>query len=255
MSSNKIIDNDKKEKLFERFKAWSEILFGLGSIIIGIMTFVVYCQMKDIDEYNIQPQFVVKLYQNEDFGMSDKMTKSVEDGEIPFQTLTIDNMGHFNNAIKIDNPITVLFVDRYENGEDKNGTQIPVKVENFFNPSSYLISPSRDTEIYRNNIYLNYMRDITNSIHQIYMSLNTDEVKKFRDGKTVQLYPYFAHYVKVTYELNSKAVEEYYIVNYTGSEKIIKADYEKIEEASDTIDILGETTLYDQLYNIVKPKS
>ncbi len=246
-----------KEKRFECFKACCEILFGLGSFIIAIMTYFLYCQMKDIDEYNIQPQFVVKLYQNEAFGISEELTKSVEDGEIPFQVLKIDNMGHFNNSIKVDNPITILFVDRYENGEYKNGTRIPIKVDNFFNSSAYLISPSIDTEIYRNNIYLNNMRDITNSIYQINRSLNTDEVKRFRDGKTVQLYSDFAYYVKVVYELTPKEkdIEYYYKVSYTGSEKIDKEDYEKIEGTLDKIDILSETSLDEQLYNIVKPKS
>ena len=44
-------------------------------------------------------------------------------------------------------------------------------------------------------------------------------------------------------------------MSYTGSEKIDKEDYEKIEGTLDKIDILSETSLDEQLYNIVKPKS
>lgn len=234
-----------------QFKDLADIILTFSTFIIAILTYEIYKEQRDIARYEIEPQFVIDLLNNSNYGFDEKITKSIDEGEIPYQELLVRNMGKFNPEIEVE-PIAVFNIRKTENGDDTTAINIPIKVDRFFLPMKDIELDKNINEIYKGRIYINYMRKLSGAVTTAVNELNSPAVQNYRGGTTVQTEVSFVYYLKISYDLGEKKYYYYYKVRPGYGGKQIKAsEYESVNKLSDCIDMLD---FENEIYEIIKTK-
>ena len=142
------------------FKDFFDMVLTVSMFIIAIHTCRIYEEQKDIARYEIEPQFVIDLLNNSKYGIDDNITKSINEGEIPYQELSVRNMGKFNSSIEVEPYIAVFNIRKTENGDNSTAINIPIKVDKFFLQTNDIELNENINGTYKEQIYINNMRDL-----------------------------------------------------------------------------------------------
>lgn len=234
------------------FKDFVDIILAFSMLIIAIHTYKIYKEQRDIARYEIEPQFVIDLLNNSNYGIDEKITKLIDEGEIPYQELSVRNMGKFNSEIKVEPYIAVFNIKKTENGDDTTAINIPIKVDRFFLQTNDIKLDENINEIYKEQIYINYMRKLSGAVTIAVNELNSPAVQNYRGGTTVQTEVSFVYYLKISYDLDREKYYYYYKVRPGyGGKQIDASEYENINKLSDCIDMLD---FENEIYEIIKTK-
>ena len=234
------------------FKDFFDMVLTVSMFIIAIHTCRIYEEQKDIARYEIEPQFVIDLLNNSKYGIDDNITKSISEGEIPYQELSVRNMGKFNSSIEVEPYIAVFNIRKTENGDNSTAINIPIKVDRFFLQTNDIELNENINGIYKEQIYINYMRELSGAVTTAVNELNSPEVQNYRGGTTVQTEVSFEYYIKISYDLDREKYYYYYKVRPEyGGKEINVSEYENVNKLSDCIDMLD---FENEIYEIIKTK-